>query len=383
MIKTKSTNFFLQGKRLLILTSILFWVGSVFAQSTNCKSDFRFEIDQNTKTISIKAKSSHSPAVFGFKLGDGTFIRGEKISHTYAAAGDYEICLSTIAFDSSTNQRCTTKVCKDITIVDCDKLKANFRYVVDGMTVKLVGETNSKNVSTGFRFGDGQGERKDEVKHTYARPGTYEVCYIAEDLTYGCRKEVCKKIIISAPCDLKANFNVRQDDNAAKFIAESSAKSARYLWSFGDGTRGSGAEVKHDYDKAGDFQVCLVVYALNSTNDQICTTKVCKKITVEDDNDCKLRAKFEYRQDGNQFKFIAKANQNPAKFEWNFGDGSDATGSEVRHEYDKPGTYKVCVTVYTRSDVPGEVCKTRYCQKVVVKRPDCNLKAHFAVEKYG
>ena len=383
MIQSKSTKFSLQGKRLLILTSLLFWMGSIFAQSKNCRSDFKFEINQNTKTVTLKAESNRSPAVFGFKLGDGTFTRGQKITHTYAKAGDYKICLTTIAFDSTSNQRCTTEVCKKITIVDCDRLKANFRYVVDGLTVKLVGETNSNNVSTGFRFGDGQGERKDEVKHTYAKPGTYEVCYIAEDLTYGCRKEVCKKITLSAPCDLRAKFEVRQDESTVKFIAESNAKPARYLWSFGDGTRAAGAEVKHDYDKSGSYEVCLVVYALNATNDQVCTTKVCKKITVEDDNDCRLRAKFEFRQDGNAFKFFAKANQSPAKFEWNFGDGNDTTGDEVKHEYRKPGVYRVCVTAYTRGDEPGEVCKTTYCQKVEVKRPDCDVKADYGFDKDG
>ncbi|PCJ66934.1 MAG: hypothetical protein COA58_05640 [Bacteroidetes bacterium] len=383
MIQTKSTKFFLQGKRVLFLSAILFWVGSIFAQSTSCSSDFRFEINQNTKTISLKASSSHSPAVFGFKLGDGTFLRGEKISHTYATAGDYEVCLTTIAFNSSTNQRCTTKVCKKVKIVDCDRLKANFRFVVDGMTVKFIGQTNSNNASTGFRFGDGQIERKDSVKHTYARPGIYKVCYIAQDSIYGCRKEVCKKVIISAPCDLKATFKVRQDDNTAKFIAEANDRPARFLWSFGDGTKGHGSEIKHDYDKAGSYEVCLTVFALNATNDQICTTRVCKKVTIEDDNDCNLRAKFVYRQNGKAFKFLAKANQTPAKFEWNFGDGTKGNGDTVRHEFDKPGIYKVCLIVYTRGDTPGEVCKTRYCQKVEVKRPECSLKADYAFEKDG
>jgi PKD repeat protein len=383
MIQKTTRNIFLQGKRLLTLTAVLFWVTALFAQSSNCRSNFKFEVNHNTKTVTLKAESSHSPAVFGFDLGDGNFSRGQEISHTYSATGDYKVCLTTIAFDSATNKRCTTNICKKVQIVDCDRLKADFRYVVDGNTVKLIGETNSNNVSTGFRFGDGQGERKDSVKHTYAKPGIYEVCYIAQDLTYGCRKEVCKKIIISAPCDLEAKFEYRQEDNDFKFAAKANDRPARFLWSFGDGTRASGDEVKHEYDEAGTYEVCLVVYALNATNDQVCTTKVCKRVIVKEDNDCKLRAKFDFRQDDNLFKFYAKANQTPARFNWNFGDGNTGTGENVRHEYDKPGVYRVCVTVITKGDKPGEVCKTTYCKKVEVKRPECTLKADYAFELEG
>ena len=384
MILTKTQKIFLQGKRLLLLIpAVLFLITSAFSQSTTCSSDFDFKIDHNTKKVVFEAKSSHTPAVFAYDLGDGSFERGQRIVHTYSAAGSYKVTLTTIAFNSSTNQRCTTKVSKKIEIVDCDRLKIAFKYEVEGLTVKLKGETNSNNVSTGFKFGDGSGERKDEVKHTYAKPGIYEVCYIAEDLTYGCRKEECKKIIISAPCDLEAKFEYRQEDADFKFIAKASDSPARFLWDFGDGNKAKGDEVKHSYDKPGDYKVCLTVYALNATNDQICTTRVCKKVTVEDDNDCGLRAKFEYRQDDNQFKFLAKANQSPARFLWNYGDGNTGSGDEVKHEYDKPGTYLVCLTVLTKNATTNQVCSTKVCKRVVVEKPECQLKGNYDYKTEG
>ena len=379
MIYKNTKKIFLQGKKLLLLIpAVLFLMNSAFSQTT-CRSDFDYRINQNSKTVVFEAKSNRTPAVFGFKFGDGTSSRGQRVSHTYSTAGSYNVILTTVAFDSVTNHRCTTSVTKKITIVDCDRLKASFRYVVDGMTVKLVGETNSQHAITIFKFGDGHSARKKEIKHTYSKPGIYDVCFIAEDTIHGCRKVVCKKVVISAPCKLEAKFDYRQEGNNLKFVAKASEAPARFLWNFGDGDKGSGDEIGHSYDKPGVYEVCLTVYALNATNNQICTTKVCRRIEIKKDNDCGLRAKFDYRQDRNHFKFKAVANDSHARYVWNFGDGSDASGAEVKHEYKKPGTYLVCVTVYTGKlgSKYHPLCSTKVCKRIIIEKPSCKLEGNY------
>jgi PKD repeat protein len=385
MILKTTQKIFLQGKRLLlIIPAVLLILSSAFSQTTTCKTDFEFDINHNTKTVVFKARSNKTPAVFGFKLGDGNFKRGQHISHTYASAGSYVVTLTTIAFDSVSNQRCTTKVSKKVEIVDCDRLKVAFKYEVDGMTVKVKGEANSNSVSTGFKFGDGHGSRGDEAKHTYDKPGVYSVCFIAEDSIYGCRQEVCKRVVISAPCDLEAKFEYRQENNDFKFFAKASDRPARFLWNFGDGEKGHGDEIKHSYDKPGTYEVCLVVFAMNSTNDQICTTRVCKKVIVKADNDCGLRAKFDFRQHKNQFKFEAVASDSPARFVWNFGDGETGHGAQIKHEYNKPGTYTVCLTVYAKSNsTTNQICTTKVCKRVVIEKPKCILEGDFRIASDG
>ena len=104
----------LPGKSLLLIISLLLsmFVLPVKAQSTSCKSDFKFEVNHQNKEVSLEARSSHQPAVFAWKISDGSAYRGQSINHTFSAAGTYKICLLTIAFDSSVNQRCTSTVCK-------------------------------------------------------------------------------------------------------------------------------------------------------------------------------------------------------------------------------------------------------------------------------
>lgn len=48
-------------------------------------------------------------------------------------------------------------------------------------------------------------------------------------------------------------------------------------------------------------------------------------------------------------------------YRWTFGDGSSATGNEVTHTYNAPGTYNVCLTIKTQLG-----CETNICKKLIV-----------------
>lgn len=48
---------------------------------------------------------------------------------------------------------------------------------------------------------------------------------------------------------------------------------------------------------------------------------------------------------GVQFQGIAKNGNAPLRYEWNFGDGSTATGQTVTHTYRNAGGYTVVLTV--------------------------------------
>lgn len=377
MIKKKLNNSILKNVWFLAIAFLLS-LSNVLAQgNTNCKSDFTFRIDQNSKTVKLVAQSRQQPAVHAFQLGDGTFLRGKEVKHTYDSAGVYRVCLKTIAFDSVTNQRCTTEVCKKITIVNCDRLTADFRYVVDGLTVKLAGMTNSNNVNTGFRFGDGQGIREDSAKHTYDKPGIYEICYIAEDYTYGCRKEVCKKIIVrdDNDCELRARFTVRQDGDLVKLKALSNQSPALYEWSFGDGDLAKGDEVRHQYDEPGVYRVCLRVTTRGKDSGELCKTTVCEKVVIRKPK-CDLKADFVIAQDGLEVKLAARSNQDSVHHLWIFGDGEDATGKLAKHSYAKPGRYEIGLVVVD----PVTKCKTCVWKTIIVEKP-CRLRATIALRQ--
>lgn len=360
----------LLGKTLL-LNLLLIMLVPAMGQTSQCKSDFEIKIDQNSKTIKLHARSNRQPAVFGWTISDGSAYRGQTVSHTFRQAGTYKVCLKTIAFDSATNQRCTTDVCKAVTIVDCSRLEAKFELRQDEKTIKVIGTSNSKNAVYAFSFGDGTVKRGKELKHTYDKGGIYEVCLIVKDTVHGCITRVCKKITIRKDCDLEAKYLYRQDGNDFKFLAKANQRPARFVWDFGDGNKAYGDEVKHSYKKPGVYKVCLTVYTQSTTNkDRICKVEVCKRVVVKKkERECELRANFEFKTHKNKLFVEAKANEHNLHYFWTFGDGTDATGKVQRHKYKKPGVYEVCLIVFN----PKTKCKVCVCKKVIIVKP-CKLK---------
>ena len=322
---------YLQGKSLLLLLSLLFSLFAIdgLGQSTTCKSDFEFDIDHESLVVKFRAKSSHSPVLYKWEFSDGTTDQGQAIRHQFSSPGEYKVCLTTIAFNSSTNQRCTTRVCKAVEIVDCDRLKAEFKYEISGLNIRVKGESNSQHAVYGFTFGDGSSERGQSASHTYAKPGVYALCFYAKDTIYGCVTEVCKRVLID-PCDLRAKFDYRQDGSDFKFIAKSNDSNSRFIWDFGDGSNAYGDEVKHSYQRPGTYIVCLKV--VSKTGAVICDFKTCERVQVPVTG-CDLEAKFDFRQSGKDFKFFAKSSEDTARYVWDFGDGTHGYGQEVKHSY--------------------------------------------------
>lgn len=368
LLSLKKTH--LQGKELLLILFLLLQTIFPAQASAQCKADFKYEINPNTLEVVFAARSNRSPVVFGWRMSDGTVLRGDKIKHQFATAGNYKVCLTAIAFDSSTNQRCTTEVCKEISIVDCDRLKARFVYETDSLKLVVKGESNSNHVVYGYSFGDGTFARGQKARHIYREEGVYEVCLIAKDTITGCIVKDCQRVEVSDNnCGLRAKFGYRQSDNDFKFIAKANMSPARYVWSFGDGETGYGEEIAHSYAKPGIYRVCLVVYA-KADDGSICKTETCEKVVIREIDRCELRADFRFKVDDNKLILEARSNEENVHYFWSFGDGNDATGKLARHKYDRPGEYEVCLIVFN----PKTKCKVCVCKKVIITR-SCDLTA--------
>ena len=363
------TKTSLLGKTLLLQLLLILMIPAM-GQSTACKADFDVKIDHTTKTAVFHAKSNKSPVVFGWTISDGSAYRGERMKHQFTAAGTYKVCLKAVAFDSVTNKRCTTEVCKAITIVDCSRLEAKFDVRIDGKTVKLIGTSNSKHAAYGYDLGDGTIKRGNPIKHTYNRAGEYEICFIVKDTLHGCITKVCKKIRIKKDCDLEAKFVYRQDGKDFKFLAKANQDPARFVWDMGDGTTLYGDEIKHSYKKPGVYKVCLTVYGKSTNSNDICKVEICERVVIKKENDCDLRADFDFKVKGNKIYLEAKSNQKDVHFFWTFGDGHDATGRVQKHKYQRPGVYEVCLIVFN----PKTKCKVCVCKKIRIEKP-CKLKA--------
>lgn len=117
----------------------------------------------------------------------------------------------------------------------------------------------------------------------------------------------------------------------------------KYMWAIEENEY-SGEEVVHSFSEVGTYDVTLTVTdtAGNSDSDTI-------KITVEDDVHPtvsvdiygNLVAGEEITLDASE----SSDNVGISSIEWEFGDGSTATGANVTHTYDNAGDYTINVTV--------------------------------------
>ena len=123
-----------------------------------------------------------------------------------------------------------------------------------------------------------------------------------------------------------------------------------YEWNFGDGGTASGQSVSHSYDSAGDYTATLTV-----TDNDGATSSDIVSIDVRrasGDLDAQAAANTSTANPGQLVVFDGLGSSAPDGFvqdyQWEFGDGSSASGDVVRHTYGSAGTYTATLT--TTSD---------------------------------
>jgi len=123
-------------------------------------------------------------------------------------------------------------------------------------------------------------------------------------------------------------------------------------WNFGDGSTATGQVVTHSYAKAGTYKVVLKV-----TNDcgEYATGK--KEITVSEVAPAcpKPTANISYRETTKpyveqevEFSAVGSSGGDTRtiiSYEWDFGDGTTATGVDVKHAWKTAGKYTVTLKV--------------------------------------
>jgi len=120
-----------------------------------------------------------------------------------------------------------------------------------------------------------------------------------------------------------------------------------YEWDFGDGTTATGRSVKHAFEEPGAYTVELTVSGPGGTDS---TTETVVVVEDAEDPYPGLNVTVEEPEVGTEIgkdlRFEARGGGTLAqRYEWDFGDGTTATGRSVTHSYGEPGEYTVELTV--------------------------------------
>jgi PKD repeat protein len=191
------------------------------------------------------------------------------------------------------------------------------------------------------------------LSYSYANPSIYLICLSIIDSTNGQTVCVyCDSVSIGANCSV----SYTQTGTSFVFTANGTNPNNSVIWSFGDGTSGTGQTVTHPYNSIGTYTVTMT--ELDSNGNVICTASV--MVSTQAGSTCN----FTYGQPNpvsapGTYNFVGSAGVNP-NFTWDFGDGTTAIGPTASHTYTASGTYTVCMTSYTLIDT----CVT--CQTIIV-----------------
>ena len=179
---------------------------------------------------------------------------------TLNMAGTYTC---TISVGSATNSADT-----EVVIYPDPTADFNFTTVCQGTPTQF-NSTSTTNPSGQqiesyqWNFGDGQTGSGQNVSHTYAQAGTYQVTLTVSTGNGHCTDQITKTVSVYGQPTSNFTYTSVCKGNPTQFTSTASAPNGQqitsYQWNFGDGQTGSGQTVSHTYAQAGDYQVTHTV----------------------------------------------------------------------------------------------------------------------------
>ncbi len=145
--------------------------------------------------------------------------------------------------------------------------------------------TNGSTAHYVWTFGDGTTSTLQAPWHHYAAFGTYIVCLTVTDTTLGgvCSDTWCDTVDVTNPpapvCNAQFyHYANPHDPDSVHFYPATNGSTARYAWTFGDGTTSTVKAPWHHYAAYGTYIVCLTV--TDTTAGGVCTDTKCDTVIV-------------------------------------------------------------------------------------------------------
>jgi outer membrane protein OmpA-like peptidoglycan-associated protein len=340
------------------------------------------------------------PIIYEWNMGDGSRKRGLEVEHCYDAPGTYHVELNLVdtisgfLFMNQTGYDLEIRPPRGVYAAGPDTVlrgipvqyDAGESYLPDCKIATYSWELDGENVGSGT-----------VLERTFARTGVYEVAlHVSGDAANGpqrCQKCVTRRITVIEPGEqlnkkdsLRAVWTTAPTTTPAVDIRCSPQEPENYCfrfsdegglqgdslpfvyeWDMGDGNRRRGESVEHCFDHPGLYLVRL--HILDPYTDRPLMVQSEYEVDVRDLNQVYVES-YDSARIGQPFLFDALRSDPPENCQlksvfWDFGDGTDATGPEVAHNYSRAGTYRVKMILSGKTE-GGEKCEVCTYKEVVV-----------------
>lgn len=345
-----------------------------------CQNSFMYHFDSISNEYVFEGLIRYGKAdTWTWYFADGAKATGQKVTHTFNVVNSFvKVCLATTGTNSD-GTICTSTTCRDIYTYDCKPCWNSFTYQSDssGKVYTFEGIAASDKVSSWeWFFNDGTTTKGQKVTHTFSitNPNDIEtVCLTTTSANPDgtvCSSTSCQQIKIKVPEPCQNSFRYQRDSSGNNYTFEGFSKNSQVVswkWDFGDGTRATGQKVTHLFTNPYQvYNVCLTTKAAGPDGNT-CQVSSCQNIFIDFKSECDNYFKTQ-TSDSVTYTFTsAIITGAAAKYYWDMGDGTTATGPQVTHTFrNEKYFYDVCLT--TTVSMPGETgfseCKSISCQRI-------------------
>jgi PKD repeat protein len=228
----------------------------------------------NNLTIDFQANSGLFSTVT-WDFGDSSSIdTGLFASHTYAAPGNYTVCITVV-----TPGAVTCNYCSNVTVTgNTNTCAASFIATSLGLTGYFIdlSALSPNTVNSYFwDYGDQSTSTNRFSQHTYSSSGTYNVCLTVA--SGNCTDTYCSPITVDStiinPTACRAFYAIVQlSPFQVTVVNLSSGVNLNFNWDFGDGANDSQPFPSHVYSSTGVYNLCLTVSDGAGCSDTFCDT---------------------------------------------------------------------------------------------------------------
>ncbi|MCK4414008.1 MAG: PKD domain-containing protein, partial [Candidatus Eisenbacteria sp.] len=301
-------------------------------------------------TAAFTDLSTNSPTSWAWIFGDGGTSSDPHPSHTYEAAGSYDVSLTVAnAHGSDTETKLTYITVTALPAATTADFSGTPRSGEASVTVQFTDLSSAAPTTWAWIFGDGESATAQHPTHTYEGPGTYTVSLTATNAGGTDTETKTAYISVSAaPSAPLAEFHATPTSGspplAVKFENLSLNEPTAYSWEFGDGGISTAANPAHTYASAGTYTVSLT--ATNAAGTDTETKR--DYITVTETYPLPVADFSGVPSSGTiplTVAFNDASTNKPTSWSWDFGDGAAATTANPTHTYSAAATYTVTLTV--------------------------------------